>query len=107
LSCTIWLPYLLGLLGTGILYSSLSFFVNFGGHSYVFLLLAAPLLGLIIGWKWPLAGGILLGIASLSVMIWMTIEGAWQDALGLILTLGMFLLLLTSGILFILVNRDR
>ena len=98
----IWLPYLLGLLGTGILFSVLSFGVSLGEHSYVFILMAAPLLGLSIGWKWPLAGGILLGIASLSVMIWMTIEGAW-----LVLTIGIFLLLLASGIFLILTNRDR
>ncbi|MFH1381416.1 MAG: hypothetical protein ABIH70_00795 [Chloroflexota bacterium] len=104
---TLLLPYLSGLLGTGVLAFVLLLAAGLGAQAYLLGLLAAPLLGLGLGWKWPLAGGVLLIIGSISALILMVTADAWRNVLGLIVLAMTFLPLLASGILFVMAGRYR
>jgi hypothetical protein len=62
----ILLPFLLGLLGTVVV----ALFVIFAHVSlYLYCLLAVPVAGLVICWKWPRVGGVLLVLTGLTPIV--------------------------------------
>jgi hypothetical protein len=100
-----WFPFLSGLIGTGLFGGLIALATLFAPQDrYLLSLIAIPLIGLGLGWKWPLAGGVLLILASLAVIIFMITAGA-TDVLGIGVTLLIFIPLLTSGILYIMARK--
>jgi hypothetical protein len=102
----IFLPFLLGLLGT----VPLVFFVIWSSGIIAVLLyclLAAAVAGLVICWKWPRVGGVLLVSAGLTLVVVGILTGSHEsDMLLSLIFLGVpALLMLASGILMILLSH--
>jgi len=97
-----FLPFIIGFLGTG----ALAFLVilNYGLSSggipiFVYGLLAVPVAGLVLCWKWPRVGGVLLILASLFPIAGMLVAGIQsRDIPSMLIWLGLALPLLASGI---------
>lgn len=101
-----WFPFIMGLIGSTIFGFLLFFSITFvPQQKYLLFLVAFPVVGLSLSWKWPLVGGILLIITSLLILIFMIIAGITSSLLGIIFTILMFIPILISGIIFIYLRR--
>jgi hypothetical protein len=73
----IFLPFILGLLGTVVLASIVTLGYGLMSRSipiFFYGLLAVAVAGLVILWKWPRVGGVLLILTGLFTIAWMIIE---------------------------------
>ena len=109
-----WIAFIVGVVGLS--FESFVYFFDFylSGYSHlpvaVIVMLAFPVLGLVLCWKWPgiagiafLIGGILPTILTLVVTL---AEGSSQDLGGYLLLLGMAVPLIISGIIFFMIGKE-
>jgi hypothetical protein len=99
-------PLLSGLIGTGALgFNLLRYVVAFTFSPLLVLLAAAPLVGLGLGRKWPLVGGVLLLLSGFVVLILVVIAVSMADTLGIALTACALIALFASGISLLKASR--
>ena len=103
----IFLPFIVSLLGTGALVFIVMFAYYLSSKSIPALfygLLAVPLAGMVICWKWPRVAGVLLIITSMFPITLMLVGGAWEITEILMFPGFTTLPLLASGIFLIILS---
>lgn len=103
-----WIAFIVGVFGLLVL--TLLSLLAAGLSGYfpieIMLMLAFPVLGLILCWKWPKIAGVALIIGGLLPTILILSEGGSGSVVGyLFLLLGIALPLVGSGIIFLMLGR--
>lgn len=105
-----WIALLAGIAGLAFL-SGLAFLaIAFSGYFpvEVMIMLAFPVLGLVLCWKWPRIAGVVLIIGGILPIVLIVLDAGFDsDAITgyLFLLLGIAIPLVVSGILFMMMGR--
>jgi hypothetical protein len=103
-----WIAFVSGSIGLAVLVMLVLLAAGLSGYFSIdlILLLAFPILGLALCWKWPRIAAVLLIIGGLIPIIIVLVSGAGGDVMGyLLLLIGIALPLASSGVIFFILGR--